>query len=59
MAWRYLPHDFPPYRTVYGYFAAWSKEGLFTELNYELTGLAATITDGRSSLRRPSWTRRV
>src|SRR6266511_2310101 len=26
-------------RTVYGYFAAWSKEGLFTELNYELTGL--------------------
>jgi len=25
--WRYLPHDFPPYRTVYGYFAAWSKEG--------------------------------
>ena len=32
--WRYLPHDFPPYRTVYGYFAAWSKEGLFTDLNY-------------------------
>jgi transposase len=37
--WRYLPHDFPPYRTVYRHFAAWSKEGLFTELNYELTGL--------------------
>jgi transposase len=37
--WRYLPHDFPPYRTVYGYFAAWSKEGIFTELNYNLTGL--------------------
>jgi len=37
--WRYLPHDFPPYRTVYGYFAAWSKEGIFTELNYRLTGL--------------------
>ncbi|MGW0431645.1 IS5 family transposase [Micromonospora sp. NPDC003197] len=39
IAWRYLPHDFPPYRTVYGYFAAWSKEGIFTELNYNLTGL--------------------
>ncbi|WCN83177.1 IS5 family transposase [Micromonospora sp. LH3U1] len=39
IAWRYLPHDFPPYRTVYGYFAAWSKEGIFTELNYQLTGL--------------------
>lgn len=37
--WRYLPHDFPPYRTVYGYFAAWTTDGIFTELNYELTGL--------------------
>src|SRR5882757_1267730 len=37
--WRYLPHDLPPYRTVYGYFAAWSKEGIFAELNYDLTGL--------------------
>ena len=23
-AWRYLPSDFPPWRTVYGYFAAWA-----------------------------------
>jgi transposase len=38
--WRYLPHDFPPHATVYSYFAAWSKEGIFTELNYNLTGLA-------------------
>jgi transposase len=38
--WRYLPHDFPPHATVYSYFAAWSKEGVFTELNYDLTGLA-------------------
>jgi transposase len=37
--WRYLPHDFPPYRTVYGYFTAWSSEGVFAELNYNLTGL--------------------
>lgn len=21
--WRYLPHDFAPWETVYGYFAAW------------------------------------
>ncbi|MGX6607651.1 IS5 family transposase [Micromonosporaceae bacterium Da 78-11] len=39
IAWRYLPHDFPPHATVYGYFALWSKEGIFTELNYALTGL--------------------
>lgn len=37
--WRYLPHDFPPHATVYGYFAAWSREGIFTDLNYDLTGL--------------------
>lgn len=31
--WRYLPHDFPPWETVYGYFAAWQKEGVFNQLN--------------------------
>src|SRR6266511_2857752 len=55
--WRYLTARLPPYRTVYGYFAAWSREGLFTELNYELTGLVRDLTVGSSSLRRPSWTR--
>ena len=25
-AWRYLPADFPPWRTVYGYFAAWRDD---------------------------------
>ncbi|BCL32149.1 hypothetical protein GCM10017557_70080 [Streptomyces aurantiacus] len=31
--WRYLPHDFAPWATVYGYFAAWQKEGVFDQLN--------------------------
>ncbi|MGW7614225.1 IS5 family transposase [Streptomyces sp. NPDC054766] len=31
--WRYLPHDFPPWETVYGYFAKWEKGGVFTQLN--------------------------
>ncbi|MFE2889398.1 IS5 family transposase [Streptomyces sp. NPDC059272] len=31
--WRYLPHDFPPWETVYGYFAAWQKDGIFNQLN--------------------------
>jgi transposase len=26
-AWRYLPHEYPPWRTVYGYFAAWRADG--------------------------------
>ncbi|MFD7897196.1 transposase [Streptomyces sp. NPDC059743] len=31
--WRYLPHHFPPRETVYGYFAAWQKEGVFDQLD--------------------------
>jgi Transposase and inactivated derivatives len=27
IAWEYLPHDFPPYQTVYGYYARWEKDG--------------------------------
>ncbi|MET7708382.1 IS5 family transposase [Micromonospora sp. NPDC005413] len=42
IAWRYLPHDFPPWQTVYGYFTAWTTDGIFTQLNYQLTGLART-----------------
>ncbi|MFD6754874.1 IS5 family transposase [Micromonospora gifhornensis] len=42
IAWRYLPHDFPPWQTVYGYFTAWTTDGIFTHLNYQLTGLART-----------------
>ncbi|MGF0175873.1 IS5 family transposase [Streptomyces sp. Marseille-Q5077] len=31
--WRYLPHDFPHWNTVYGYFAKWQQEGVFAQLN--------------------------
>ncbi|MFD3622715.1 IS5 family transposase [Streptomyces sp. NPDC058676] len=31
--WRYLPHDFPHWNTVYGYFAKWTEEGIFAQLN--------------------------
>ena len=28
IAWKYLPHDFPPHTTVYYYYAAWRDEGI-------------------------------
>ncbi|MGP4052403.1 IS5 family transposase [Streptomyces sp. 2A115] len=31
--WRYLPHDFPNWNTVYGYFAKWQADGVFVQLN--------------------------
>jgi transposase len=32
-AWRYLPADFPPWQTVYGYFAAWRDDGTLARLH--------------------------
>jgi putative transposase len=34
--WRGLPHDFPPYRIVYYYFAKWQSEGAWERINHAL-----------------------
>ncbi|WP_326733287.1 IS5 family transposase [Streptomyces sp. NBC_01022] len=44
--WKYLPHDFPNHGTVYAYYAAWRDEEIFTQLNYDLVGLAR-VKEGR------------
>ena len=31
--WRYLPKNFPPWQTVYDYFAKWSKDGTWFKMN--------------------------
>ena len=31
--WRALPHDFPPWRTVYNYFARWAKDGTWRSIH--------------------------
>jgi len=35
-AWRLLPHDFPPWQTVYGYYWRWRNSGLWDQLNAAL-----------------------
>lgn len=35
-AWRLLPHDFPAWQTVYGYFSRWRTCGLWEQLNTAL-----------------------
>jgi transposase len=58
-AWRYLPGDFPPWQTVYGYFAAWRDDGTLARLHDGLRTLAraaagrnpeptAAVTDSQS-----------
>jgi transposase len=48
IAWRYMPHDLPPWQTVYWYFKAWTTDGIFTDLNYSLNGLVRNKT-GRNA----------
>ena len=39
IAWRALPHDYPPWQTVYHYFRAWRLDGTWERLNDELRAL--------------------
>lgn len=34
--WKMLPHDFPPYSTVFWYFRQWRKDGTWEKLNTAL-----------------------
>ena len=36
IAWRALPHDYPPWQTVYHYFRPWRLDGTWERLNDEL-----------------------
>lgn len=36
IAWEYLPHDFPPCKTVYDYYAKWEKDGTTEAIHDEL-----------------------
>lgn len=35
-AWRMMPHDFPPWQTVYEYFTQWRKDGTWEKINAHL-----------------------
>lgn len=35
-AWRLLPHDFPPWESVYGFFNRWSKDGTLARIHDSL-----------------------
>ncbi|MGW2721616.1 IS5 family transposase [Streptomyces sp. NPDC001492] len=46
--WEYLPHDFPPYKTVYDYYAKWEADGT-TQRVHDLLRDKARRAHGRSS----------
>ena len=37
-SWRMLPHDFPPWESVYGYFRRWCEAGLWQQIHDQLRG---------------------
>ena len=49
IAWRLLPSDFPPWRTVYRWFATWRNEGLFEQINHALVRAVRPVHPRRSS----------
>ena len=50
-AWRLMPHDFPPWQTVYGYYRQWREEGLWSQIN---TVLAEAVRKREGREARPS-----
>jgi|SRR5215203_4206486 len=40
--WRALPHDFPPWRTVYHYFRAWCRDGTWERVHDALRAQVRT-----------------
>jgi putative transposase len=56
-AWRLLPHEFPPWQTIYHYFRTWRLDGTWERINSVLReGVRAMA--GREARRpaRRSWT---
>ena len=47
-AWRLLPHDFPPWQTVYHYFRRWQREGVWARVHHALV-LADREREGREA----------
>lgn len=42
-----MPHDFPPWKSVYTQFLRWSQQGIIEELNRQLVKMAR-INKGRN-----------
>ena len=47
IAWRYLPHDFPPWHAVYEQAQRWIKAGVFEQIAYDLRVLLRGVRDRR------------
>lgn len=44
-SWRLLPHDFPPWSTVYSQFTKWRKDGVFKRLHDHVRGTLRVLLE--------------
>jgi transposase len=49
--WRYLPHEYPPWRTVQNWFLRWSKDGTFDKIT---DALREKVREAEGHLPTPS-----
>lgn len=47
-SWRSLPHDFPHWATVYGYFNRWSKAGIWQQIHTRFVQKVRSKLQGRN-----------
>jgi putative transposase len=48
-SWRMLPHDFPHWRTVYGYYCQWNAEGVWKRICSARRAAAERTSDLRNA----------
>jgi transposase len=51
ISWRALPHDYPPWKTVYHYFRAWTQDGTWAAIH---TALREEVRVGGGRAATPS-----
>ncbi|UBI39985.1 MULTISPECIES: IS5 family transposase [Streptomyces] len=56
--WRYLPHDFAPWATVYGYFAKWQQDGVSNSSPACCGAWSARRRDATANRQPACWTPR-
>ena len=47
--WRMLPHEYPPWQTVYWYFANWKKDGTLEKIHDKLVKIVR-IQQGKKTI---------
>ena len=57
IAWRLLPGDFPPWQTVYRWFAVWRDQDVFEKINHTLGRNHRQPERQDQRGRRPAWLR--